>query len=1001
MFKKLLVLGLLGVLIFGFVHVMSTRTRLLLGVERSLLDGFFFLREYDVREENPLVSNELILVGYDEPSIATIGKWPWKRYVHARFLDNVEQFSPRAVLFDVLFIKPETLPSFVSQKLTAHPESRRLVETAFQDMDETFAAALEKYDNVYLDLRLMEEPRPDLPEWFQKRILFNEEILRHYSQPVKDHQSPVVFHALDPTLKAFARHSHPAVVNVLPDEDGVIRSFPLYSTCRLSDGTYRNVLTIVLALLQRYYRIPMTDVILQKDAVILRGAKVPRLEPDGFRPRTVLTDFEAIRGRIENPSPPAHYPYNQNFRRFMVNQLLIGIRTAEKIPRFPLHVLETPNHRLRILDSWEVYHAAQQAGSQKVQVIYYRKKDIEIQTPEPGFYPINYVGREKRYFMNPVTNELTAFRPIPTESYGDVYTLDDLPPVPELTPSNQIKPGYDRLALEKWFYAQCEKRSYAIYQQALNELPEETGINDEQIWDYMKRNPQEAKYFYYFYYFMAKGVAPGHLLDHPNRYAEFAGAMGQREPYFLSETQMVRALMELYRTYFERYYRKFVLTGANAIGLGDLQQTPYGTMSGVNTIANAFNTLVTQNPLIRSADIPHLDWVLLSGVCLMSTLFFGFTGIWISTAGFFLGFGGMLAGAFALFNEQSLFITTTPLLLAMAATFVGVMLFKVLTEERNRRFLKSTFSSYLAPEVIDRMYQTKTFPVLGGERVEITAFFSDIQGFSSFSEQIAPEELVQLLNEYLSAMTEILIRHGGTLDKYEGDAIVAFFGAPASMSDHALQACQVAVAMQRRLAKLREKWRRDTEPAWPVLVHDMRMRIGINTGDVVVGNMGSAIRMNYTMMGDPVNLAARLEAAGKRYGVYILVSEYTVEAEVMTQSGKTRPVKDLLAVRLIDRIVVKGRTAPVQAYELLGMKGDMTHREWALIKAFDQGMSHYFRMEWDLAMDCFKASQALEPFQHLGKTPSQVFINRCRAFQKDPPVPPGKTWDGVYRATTK
>ena len=353
--------------------------------------------------------------------------------------------------------------------------------------------------------------------------------------------------------------------------------------------------------------------------------------------------------------------------------------------------------------------------------------------------------------------------------------------------------------------------------------------------------------------------------------------------------------------------------------------------------------------------------------------------------------------------------------------FGGIIVFKVLTEQKDKKFLKTTFSSYLAPEIIDEMYKNKTMPTLGGEARPITAYFTDIQGFSTFSEKLTANQLVELINEYLSAMTDILINEMGTLDKYEGDAIIAFFGAPMAVPDHALRACRVAVSMQQQLTALCERWRNEKQnpndpdrntkklntdewqpgEKWPAIVHTMKMRIGINTGEIVVGNMGSAMRMNYTMMGDPVNLAARLEEAGKQYGVYILVSQDTLQGEITDEDGNTKHVFDLVEVRFIDTIAVMGKSEPVKVYELCAMKGGLTDAEKNLIKVFDQGMAHYFDMAWDLAIARFEEALEIERVPDGKTTPSQVYMDRCRAFKENPPVAPGEEWDCVCRLTKK
>ena len=989
-------------------------------MERSLLDGFFFLREYDVQEQNPLVSDQTIILGFDEDAIAVIGKWPWKRYVHAKFLHNIERFSPRAVMFDILFVKPETAPRFISEKFEPVPQLRQKIESAFAEMDGLFAMALEKYNNVYLDLQLVERPRPGLPEFYQNRIRFNEEIIKAYSQPVENNESPVLFHSLEPTLDDFMKHTHPVVINVLSDDDGVTRSFPLYYTYRMSDGSYRNIFTVALALIQRYYRINKNDIIITPAKVTLKSAKAPILNRKTHQPAISLQGFDKIAGRIHNPSPPKGYEYNRNLFNFMVNQFIIGVQTEEKVPLFPLHLLQQGDNRFDILDGWEVYDAARLAGSKKIQTIFYKETDIDIKTPLTGFYYINYAGKEKQYYPDPETGEPIAVTPIPTGSYKDVYVMGDTPDMPELDSSGNIKEGYNTLDLEKWYYGYCEEKAFEIYQRAQRDLGDKA-LDDANVQDYMSQYPEDGKYFFYYNFFINMDAAPGMLKALEDAYPDFGRQVNQAPAYFFSEKEMVLSLMDVYRKQFNRCYNRFVFAGATAIGLGDIQQTPYGAMTGINTIVNAFNTIVTQNFLKMSSDIPGLNLIILLGLAMLCSFAYGLTSVRISSLIFIVFLAGTFVTGFTLFNSYNLFLKTTPLVFSNAIIFISVIIFKVLTEQKDRRFLKSTFSSYLAPEIIDEMYANKTMPTLGGEARPVTAYFTDIQGFSTFSEKLTAHQLVELINEYLTAMTDILIAEGGTLDKYEGDAIIAFFGAPMTLPDHALRACRVAVAMQNRLIDLRRKWEKEKQGAdepdhntkkvppeewvpgdkWPRIVHEMKMRIGINTGEIVVGNMGSSMRMNYTMMGDPVNLAARLEDAGKQYGVYILVSEYTLEREFIGEDGEKKKLADMVEARFIDRITVAGRSEPVRVYELSAIKGGFAGQEKELLKTFDEGMEHYLHMEWAEAISKFRESQRLERVPDGITTPSEVYISRCEAYKENPPVAPGVKWDGIHRLAKK
>ncbi|MGK0289370.1 MAG: adenylate cyclase, partial [bacterium] len=293
-----------------------------------------------------------------------------------------------------------------------------------------------------------------------------------------------------------------------------------------------------------------------------------------------------------------------------------------------------------------------------------------------------------------------------------------------------------------------------------------------------------------------------------------------------------------------------------------------------------------------------------------------------------------------------------------------------------KRFIQGAFKQYLSPDVIDRLVANPNLLKLGGERKELTAFFSDVQGFSTISESLEPEELVELLNEYLTEMTEIVMKYDGTVDKFEGDAIIAFFGAPIDHKDHAIRACLVSIEMQEKLAEMREMWREQGK-------HELFMRIGLNTGQMVVGNMGSKTRMDYTMMGDSVNLAARLEGVNKQYKTFTMISEFTYTH-----------IKDEFDVRELDMIRVVGKNKPVRVYEVLGKTGTISEEQKKGLPYFLKGLSLYRKMEFDEAQKYFK--QAVQIIPNDG--PSEIYIQRCTDFINNPPE---INWDGVYQMTSK
>ena len=236
-------------------------------------------------------------------------------------------------------------------------------------------------------------------------------------------------------------------------------------------------------------------------------------------------------------------------------------------------------------------------------------------------------------------------------------------------------------------------------------------------------------------------------------------------------------------------------------------------------------------------------------------------------------------------------------------------------------------------------------------------------------------------------MTDVLLENNGTLDKYIGDAIVAFYGAPIDVDNHEYWACKTAIEMQDKLAILREGWQEEGD-RWPEIVHNMQNRIGISSGQMVTGNMGSEARMNYTMMGDNVNTAARLESSAKQYGIYIQIADSTYQA-----------VKEKVVVRDLDNVRVLGKNEPVKVWELISEVGQEPDQYKKILPAYHEALDLYKNQEWSKAIEAFKASDELEEMFGGRKTnPSRIYIPRCEHYLENPP---GEDWDGVWTLTSK
>jgi adenylate cyclase len=438
----------------------------------------------------------------------------------------------------------------------------------------------------------------------------------------------------------------------------------------------------------------------------------------------------------------------------------------------------------------------------------------------------------------------------------------------------------------------------------------------------------------------------------------------------------------------EYWKDRVAFVGASLPGLMDLRNTPVQeTFAGVEIHANVMYSIL-QNKFIRPTDAKTNLWVIFL-VCLIGGGLVSLPPKPLYTLLIpVFGIIGWVIFTYSQFLSHLIMWEVVRPALAIAGTYLGIFLYNFLVVEKDKRFLKNTFGTYISPELIDQIYEEKQEPKLGGDSGVKTAYFTDIQSFSSFSEILTATQLVELLNEYLTAMTDVLLEQSGTLDKYEGDAIVAFFGAPLPMEDHAYRACLTALGMQKELAALREKWAQEGSK-WPDLVYQMRMRIGINSGDIVTGNMGSKTRMNYTMMGDVVNTAARLEASAKQYGIYIQMTK-----ETLRLAGP-----DQLEVREIDRVRVVGKSEAVESFELMGLKGDLTPQQEEMRGIYYEGLQLYREQRWGEAKAKFAQSDQLEEmFANRPTNPSRVYMDRCDFFKKNPP---GDDWDGVWTLTSK
>ena len=421
---------------------------------------------------------------------------------------------------------------------------------------------------------------------------------------------------------------------------------------------------------------------------------------------------------------------------------------------------------------------------------------------------------------------------------------------------------------------------------------------------------------------------------------------------------------------------RIVLVGATATGLYDMRHTPFETVyPGLEIHATVINNI------LEKTFIHKPKWARIFDA--MAIVLFAFLiGILIPRLSAIKGVV-VTCGLFVLyifvtqwlFTYALLWVNMVYPLLGLVLIYTSLTLYRYLTEERERKKIRGAFSHYVSPAVVNEVLKNPDKLKLGGDMKELTVLFSDIRGFTTISEGLNPEQVHRLINEYLTAMTNIVFKNGGTLDKYMGDAVMAIYGAPVDQPDHAQKACATALEMMQGLKALNADWSREGKPV-------LDIGIGINTGMMMVGNMGSDQRFEYTVLGDAVNLGSRLEGANKNYLTHILISEFTYEK-----------VKDEFLCMEIDSVRLKGKTTPVRIYQLVGRK-DASASQAETVHFFHRGLQFYKEKQWDKAEETFKTVSVMDQQLYAAR----LYMERIASLKSNPPP---HDWDGVFTMKEK
>jgi adenylate cyclase len=432
---------------------------------------------------------------------------------------------------------------------------------------------------------------------------------------------------------------------------------------------------------------------------------------------------------------------------------------------------------------------------------------------------------------------------------------------------------------------------------------------------------------------------------------------------------------------------KLVLVGTSAIGLQDLKTTPLdGALPGVEVHAQLLETVMSGSYLTRPGWADGAEQLLIALVGLLMIVLVPMTGARWTLLVLAVIAAALAAGTAYLYLGHGFLLDVSLPLLTAAALYTLLVYANYSREESQRRQIREAFSQYLAPAVVEQVAKDPSRLKLGGDHRNMTFLFSDIRGFTAISERYRndPAGLTRLINRYMTPMTDTIHAHGATLDKYIGDAIMAFWNAPLDDAEHARNACRAALAMMQALDKLNAELAGEASAGDALIAERLNIGVGINTGDCIVGNMGSEFRKNYTVLGDAVNLASRLESQSKNYGVAVVIGEDT---EVH--------VRDFATLEL-DLIAVKGRAEAVHIFTLLGDEAVARSAEYqGLREAHAAMLTAYRAQNWEAARgrieECRRRLPALTALYDL-------YAARASAFAAHPPPP---DWAGIYVAETK
>ena len=930
--------------------------------EHNLLDMRFKSR--GMMETRP----DIATADIDVRALQTEGKWdPWSREKHIPLVNLAAEHRMDAFIFDVYFIEDSErkLEYKVLNSVSDSLLSMEKVKDLFPDPDNDLAKASQRAGNIIFAQSFKPQPEKKEPvkkrsEVMERRLKLLEERGLFRVVDREKYSSLFDFYDIETVVDTLIKSS--AGVYFFqsdPDPDGLQRKYPLV-------GLYENRIfpSASLAIALKHYGVSFEDV----EIVPGKHIRFNLPEPDEHG-RSEISIPVNSKGQMQvnwagnwqdketGEFDLVHYPYNvlKDFQQGEYSNYILA--------------------EFKKLVNLSFNGNAKAAYKPALGFIDAPKKDILGAVKK-----VMMMGATEKWIQENPDGTAAEFKRLPPHIFNEIKDNNTIADA-FLDSNRNEPPNLDDLIKSKTLSYEFGINDYefSTYKKHITDL--NTAINDSDEDDKKRLTKvRDMARIIERNFQIISNLAKNNIIDEQRPLTFFPNAKKQRLFIGSEEKNTVHNVVPF------EFVGKKLYYGLTATGTSDLNPMPFDPrypMVGLH--ANALNTIL-DNKLIY--EVPKVQVALVIGI-IGILLAFGVPALSAAMGGLvtaiIIGAYGWLS--FWLFTNQQIWLDMVGPLSALLIGYLGITVYNYIQEEKNKNFLKESFGTYVSPELIDQMYESGEEPSLGGEEGYHTAFFTDIQSFSAFSEKLTASELVALLNQYLTDMTDVLLENNGTLDKYIGDAIVAFYGAPIDVDNHEYWACKTAIEMQDKLAILREGWQEEGD-RWPEIVHNMQNRIGISSGQMVTGNMGSEARMNYTMMGDNVNTAARLESSAKQYGIYIQIADSTYQA-----------VKEKVVVRDLDNVRVLGKNEPVKVWELISEVGQEPDQYKKILPAYHEALDLYKSQEWSKAIDAFKASDELEEMFGGRKTnPSRIYIPRCEHYLENPP---GEEWDGVWTLTSK